>query len=207
MRRFLFNKGRTSSLLWCVPQTGVLHCGHTCHFTCHTCGCAGSLPEALVRHAAVHGAVTALRQALVGLVLGPNEVQHTQGAEGAEGEGGSRGERQQQQQQQQQQLQGEPVGQTSKAATPFSPSPPSDSCAGHAIPCPSSVPSTSLESAAECKHNPQTAASPPPKAMLPSASPSTAAPTAELAVLGCVTLGGQMLKCKEALVAGPRVLS
>lgn len=32
---------------------------------------AGSLPEALVRHAAVHGAVTALRQALAGLVVGP----------------------------------------------------------------------------------------------------------------------------------------
>eukprot|EP00967_Tisochrysis_lutea_P010187 scaffold11768_cov19-Tisochrysis_lutea.AAC.1 len=28
----------------------------------------------------------------------------------------------------------------------------------------------------------------------------------DVAVLGCLTAGGQLLRCKEALVAGPRVL-
>ncbi|KAJ9508327.1 hypothetical protein QJQ45_011837 [Haematococcus lacustris] len=47
---------------------------------------SGSLPEALVRHAAVHGAVTALRQPVLGLTLAGA------GGEGG-GEGGGQGER------------------------------------------------------------------------------------------------------------------
>lgn len=95
-----------------------------------------------MRHAAVHGAVTALRQALAGLVLGPRGAsigeQGERSATVGEESDSKEGETQQQQEQ--------------------------------------------------------------------NGSQPAADPTAEEAVLGCLTAGGQVLRCKEALIAGPRAL-